>query len=83
MFLKLKWSSGTNLNAYNAPFITLNLVGNVRFRQHCFITVILKDLRPTESGGKQHILCLPLLFCYRGISVWKEGLKSAYSELSN
>lgn len=61
MFLKLKWSSGTNLHAYNALSIIPNLVGNVRFRQHCFITVILKDLRPTESGGKQRILSLPLL----------------------
>lgn len=72
MFLKLKWSSGTNLHAYNALSIIPNLVGNVRFRQHCFITVILKDLRPTESGGNNAsfpCLCsvlLPWHLCLEG-----------------
>lgn len=49
-FPKSKQCSGANLQAYNARFITPNLVANVRFRQYCLLIVTVKDLR---HGGKQ------------------------------
>lgn len=81
MFPKPKRYSGGNLHVYNAPFITPNLVANVRLRRYCLLTVIVKDLR---AGGKQpYPLPAFTLFCYSGISVWKKDLESAYNEFSN